>query len=122
MVHHPGLDKRLPAEFYRTESGNEPVREWLRGLDKDARCVIGTDIKTVEYGWPIGMPTCRPMGDGLYEVRSDLNGGRIARVLFCVAAGRMVLLHAFIKKARKTPDSELKLARDRKRKVEEAGQ
>lgn len=122
MIHHPGLEKRLPAAFYRTGGGSEPVREWLRSLDKDDRCVIGTDIKAVEYGWPIGMPTCRPMSDGLYEVRSDLTGRRIARVLFCITDGRMVLLHAFIKKARKTPNSELKVAKDRKRKVEEAGQ
>lgn len=120
MVHHTAAEKRLPAEFYRTERGNEPVREWLRDLEKEDRRIIGADIKTVEYGWPIGMPTCRPMGDGLYEVRSDLSGRRTARVLFCIAADRLVLLHAFIKKTRETPDSELKLARDRKRRVEEA--
>lgn len=117
MIHH-SASKKLPAEFYRTEHGKEPVREWLQHLEKDDRGVIGADIKTVEYGWPIGMPTCRPMGDGLYEVRSDLNGRRIARVLFCIADERMVLLHGFFKKNQKTPDSELELARDRKRKVE----
>jgi phage-related protein len=119
MVHHTASEKRLPAEFYRTERGNEPVREWLRDLEKDDRRIIGADIMAVEYGWPIGMPTCRPMGAGLYEVRSDLSGSkRIARVLFCIAADRLVLLHGFIKKTQETPDSELKLAMDRKRKVE----
>jgi phage-related protein len=117
-----GLEKRLPAEFYRTKRGNEPVREWLLDLGKDDRRIIGEDIKTVEFGWPVGMPTCRPMGNGLYEVRSDLRGRRTARVLFCIAADRLVLLHGFIKKTRETPDSEMKLARDRKREVEEAGQ
>jgi phage-related protein len=111
MIHSWGSEKKLPAEFYRTERGNEPVREWLRDLEKDDRRIIGADIMTVEYGWPIGMPTCRS--------RSDLNG-RIARVLFCIAADRMVLLHGFFKKSQKTPDYELMLARDRKRKVEES--
>ncbi len=65
--------KRIPAVFYRTESGGEPVRKWLRSLDRNERKAIGTDVKTVEYGWPVGMPVCRPMGRGLYEVRSDIS-------------------------------------------------
>ena len=85
-----GQAKRLQAVFYRSDSGAEPVRDWLKSLDKDDRFRIGTDIKTVEYGWPIGMPTCKPMGNGLFEVRTTL-GGRIARVLFCIADGRLVL-------------------------------
>ena len=111
------LDKRLSVAFFRTETGTEPVRDWLKALGKDDRFRIGTDIKTVEFGWPIGMPTCRPMKRGLYEVRTNL-GGRIARVLFCIADGRMVLLHGFIKKSRKTPQSDLDLALERKRKLE----
>ena len=67
MIHHIS-EKRLPAHFYRTERGNEPVREWLRDLGKDDRRIIGADIMTVEYGWPIGMPTCRPMGDGRWTL------------------------------------------------------
>ena len=106
--------KRIPAVFYRSESGAEPVRDWLRSLDKQDRFRIGTDIKTVEFGWPIGMPTCRPLGHGLYEVRTSL-GNRIARVLFCIGDGRMILLHGFIKKARKTSKADLELARTRKR-------
>src|SRR6201993_4978247 len=75
--------KRIPAIFYRTESGGEPVREWLKGLPlpKD-RKRIGEDIKTMEFGWPIGMPVCKPLGDGIYEVRTRLTQNRIARVLF----------------------------------------
>mgnify|MGYP001420556365 CR=1 FL=1 len=76
--------KRIGAVFYRTDTGNEPVREWLKTLTKDDRFRIGTDLKTAEFGWPIGMPTCRPMGQGLSEVRTDLLGNRIARVLFTI--------------------------------------
>ena len=78
--------------------------------------------KTSKPSSTVGRSGCRPMGDGLYEVRSDLSGRRTARLLFCIAADRLVLLHGFIKKTRETPDSELKLARDRKRKVEESRQ
>jgi phage-related protein len=94
------------------------VREWLKSLDKPDRFLIGTDIKTVEYGWPIGMPVCRPMGNGLYEVRTKLPGNRIARVIFCNAQDQMILLNGFIKKSRKTPKSDLDLAIERKRTLE----
>ena len=109
--------KRIEAAFYRTEAGTEPVRDWLRGLDREDRLRIGTDIKTVEFGWPIGMPTCRPMGGGLYEVRSDISAGRISRVLFCIEDGAMILLHGFIKKSQKTPTKDIDLGRDRLRTV-----
>ncbi|MEL6855808.1 MAG: type II toxin-antitoxin system RelE/ParE family toxin [Cyanobacteria bacterium J06607_13] len=87
-------------------------------LEVADRKTIGVDIKTVEFGWPSGMPTCRTMGKGLYEVRSSPASGKIARVLFCIHKGQMVLLHGFIKKSQKTPKQELDLALDRKRKVE----
>ena len=74
--------KRLPAAFYQLPSGREPVREWLRSLDEADRKAVGKDIKVVEFSWPIGMPLCRSLGKGLWEVRSDLSGGRIARVIF----------------------------------------
>jgi hypothetical protein len=90
-----GQAKRIPAMFFRSDTGSEPVRDWLKTLDKDDRFRIGTDIKTVEFGWPIGMPTCRPMKHGRFEVRTDL-GNQIARILFCIAEGRMVLLLGFI--------------------------
>jgi phage-related protein len=111
-------DKRIPARFYCTEAGNEPVRDWLLGLSREERKAIGVDIKTVEFGWPIGMPTCRPMGNGLFEVRSSLPSEKIARVLFCIHDSQMVLLHAFIKKSQKTPKTELDLALSRKRMLE----
>ena len=110
--------KRLNAIFYRSESGKEPVREWLKELGKPDSTVIGYDIKTVEYGWPIGMPVCRPVGRGLYEVRSHLQNNRIARVLFCVVDDYMVLLHGFIKKTQKTPLQDIDLAYERKKNLE----
>ncbi len=98
----------IPAIFFRTASGVEPVREWLRGLDKEDRTIIGGDIKTVEFGWPTGMPTCRALTGrrGLWEVRSRLTQSRIARVLFCIHNNKMVLLHGFIKKTSK-PQSQI---------------
>jgi phage-related protein len=109
--------KRLPAAFYQFASGREPVREWLKLLPDEDRKIVGEDIKDVEFSWPIGMPLCRALGKGLWEVRSELNGGRIARVLFCVHESRMVLLHAFIKKTQKTPQAELELALKRRKEI-----
>jgi phage-related protein len=110
--------KKVPARFYETDSGNEPVREWLLSLSKADRKAIGNDVATVEYGWPIGMPTCRPMGGGLFEVRTKLDRTRRARILFCVYDGHLVLLHGFIKKAQTTPKADLDLARTRQKEVE----
>ena len=114
--------KKVPASFFRTDAGNEPVREWLKGLSDDDRKAVGRDIATAEYGWPIGMPLCRPMGNGLFEIRSYLSSGRISRVLFCIAEGRIVLLHAFVKKTQKTPHSELNIARANKHALEKDAQ
>ena len=102
--------KRLPARFYRSDSGREPVRDWLKGLDADERRIIGEDVKDVEFSWPIGMPLVRSLGRELWEVRSSLPRGRIARVLFCVDRERMCLLHGFIKKTQKTPKHDIDLA------------
>jgi phage-related protein len=109
--------KRLPAVFYALPTGREPVREWLRSLDRDDRKIVGEDIKDVEFSWPIGMPLCRALSKGLWEVRSDLTQGRISRVIFCVHEGRMVLLHGFIKKTQKTPADALELALRRKKEI-----
>ncbi len=109
--------KRIPAIFYRTAAGGEPVREWLKQLSSDDRKRIGEDIKTAEFGWPIGMPVCRALGEGIYEVRTSLLQNRIARVLFYVdKKSRMVLLHGFIKKTRGTPIEDMELARRNKAK------
>lgn len=109
--------KRIGAIFYRSEAGGEPVRDWLKSLPKEERKLIGQDIMTVEFGWPVGMPVSRPLGQGLHEVRTDLPRNRIARVLFCIDRfNRMVLLHGFIKKTPATPADDLKLARTNKTK------
>lgn len=110
--------KRVPAIFFRTEAGGEPVRDWLKALPSaEDRKRIGEDIKTVEFGWPIGMPVCKPLGQGIYEVRTSLVQNRIARVLFYIdKKSRMVLLHGFIKKTQRTPDEDLELARTNKSK------
>jgi phage-related protein len=109
--------KKLPAAFYCTAAGNEPVREWLRGLDEADRRTVGQDIATSEFGWPVGMPVCRSLGKSLYEIRSNISHGRIARVIFCVAEQKMVLLHGFIKKTQQTPKTDLDLALKRKMEI-----
>jgi phage-related protein len=108
--------KRIQVCFYRTPSGGEPVRDWLLKLSREERLTIGTDIKTVEFGWPVGLPVCRSLGDGLWEVRSSLRN-RIARVLFCIEGETMWLLHGFVKKQQKTPPGEMDLARRRMREI-----
>jgi phage-related protein len=112
--------KVLPARFYRTAMGAEPVRKWLKALSREDKRIVGTDIATVEFGWPVGMPTCRPLASrrGLLEVRSSLTQNRIARVLFCIHQGLMVLLHGFIKKTQQTPENDLDLAVKRQKEVE----
>lgn len=111
------LFKKVPATFYRTLSGNEPVRAWIKELSAKDRKIVGDDLATVEYGWPVGMPVCRSLGDGIWEIRSNLKDG-IARVLFFFHEGRLVLLHGFVKKTQRTPAEELELAAKRKREVE----
>jgi phage-related protein len=98
--------------FYATSAGNEPVRDWLLGLTSDDRRAVGFDIKTVQYGWPLGMPLIRKLEPGLWEVRSRIADG-IARVLFTVDGSTMVLLHGFVKKSQRTPAVDLKTAKQR---------
>lgn len=99
----------LEVRFYATNQGREPVREWLKSLPVDARKTIGGDLKTVQFGWPLGMPLVRKMDAGLWEVRSTIDAG-IARVLFTTVGPVMVLLHGFVKKTARTPAGDLKLA------------
>jgi phage-related protein len=99
--------------FYQTPSGSEPVRDWIRSLETEDRHIIGLDLMRVQTQWPIGMPVCRALGQGLWEVRSNLSGGRIARVLFFIADHRIGAVHGFIKKTQTTPDDDLALARKR---------
>lgn len=103
---------RLRIVFYRTAAGAEPVRDWLHALSRTERKIVGEDLKTVQFGWPLGMPLVRPLGDGLFEVRSQLRG-RTARLVFLTVGGLLILLHAFIKKSQRILQKELELARSR---------
>ncbi len=105
--------RRISAFFFIEESGNEPVKRFLRTLSQEERKLVGKDVRTAEYGWPIGMPTCRPLGKGLHEVRTDLPN-RISRILFRVdEKERMILLHGFVKKTQETPQEDIDLANRR---------
>ena len=101
--------RRLDAVFFRTTNGAEPVREWLKGLTKEHRKAIGEDIAYVQFKWPIGKPRVDHLRGAIWEVRSSLSN-RIARTLFAVAGGKMVLLHGFIKKTQRTSNDEVELA------------
>ena len=109
--------KKLPARFYLNAAGRNPVREWILELPAADRQTVGKDIQKVEFGWPIGRPHCAPLGKGLWEVRSALDSNRIARVIFCMGDGTMILLHGFIKKTQKTPAQDLKIALRRMKEV-----
>ena len=110
--------KTIQVVFYRTESGAEPVRAWLKKSSATDRTIIGEDLKTAELGRPIGMPLAKKLGNGIWEIRSNLSRGRISRVLFMVKDRQMVLLHGFVKKDQRTRIEDLSLARKRKRQFE----
>ena len=101
--------RKLPAIFYCSANGHEPVREWLKSMNQLDRKIIGEDIAYVQYKWPIGKPRVDYLRESIWEVRSQI-GNRIARVLFAVANSEMILLHGFVKKTQQTPQSELELA------------
>jgi len=107
--HHP-----LRVLFFCTEAGNEPVREWLKSLPKDERTIIGEDIKTVQFRWPLGMPLVRHLDGKLYEIRTNLPR-RTSRILFFVHESVLIVAHGFFKKTRQTPDGDLNLAKKRMR-------
>jgi phage-related protein len=111
--------RKIELVFFTSEAGGEPVRDWLRGLDEPERHAIGTNLLRAQWRWPVGMPLCRPMGKGLWEVRTDLPGNRTARVLICFYHDRLVALHGFIKKTRSTPEGDLTLARKRQKELEQ---
>ena len=104
----------LNTSFFRSESGNEPVREWLKTLPAADRRIMGEDIKTVQFGWPLGMPLVRRLDSGIWEIRVKLEN-RIARILFSLEGSTMVILHGFIKKQQTTPKQDLDLAKERLR-------
>jgi len=109
----------MPLVFFRNLAGSEPVREWLQQLPREERQAIGKDLLRAQWRWPVGMPLCRAMGGGLWEIRTDLPTKRTARVLLCLHQEHLVALHGFIKKTRTTPDDELAVARKRKKELEQ---
>ncbi len=108
------IEKKLLVEFFKSEHGNEPVREFLKALSIEDKKSVGADIMAVEMLWPIGYPTVRKLDSDLWEVRSDISDKRICRVIFTVSGKRMILLHAFIKKSQKTPKNDMELGKKRK--------
>jgi phage-related protein len=106
-------EPKLPVFFYRTRGGGEPVRAWLRELPEAERRAIGIDLNRVQKQWPVGMPLCRPLGAGLWELRVTLPGNRIARLMFFVEDGEIYVVHGFVKKTQKTPAADIALARRR---------
>ena len=111
--------QKIHLVFFRTGTGSEPAREWLKGLDEAERQAIGRDLLRAQWRWPVGMPLCRPLGKGLWEIRTDLPTKRTARVLLCVHLDHLVALHGFIKKTRATPDDDLAIARKRQKELEQ---
>ncbi len=109
---------KIDLVFYRGKYGNEPVRDWLIDLPVANRREIGLDLQRVQYRWPVGMPLVRPMGKGLFEVRTPLPDGTTARVMICFRRGELYVLHGFIKKAQKMPVSDLEIARKRQKEVQ----
>lgn len=114
------MEKIIAVKFFKSELGNEPVKEWLLSLTKEDRKSIGSDIQTVEFGFPIGMPLVRKVDTKhkLWEVRSKLSSDKIARVIFTIYKNCMILLHGFIKKDQKLPDKEKNIAIDRRKKID----
>ncbi|MEJ7928296.1 type II toxin-antitoxin system RelE/ParE family toxin [Sphingobium sp. AN641] len=109
---------KIELHFYRTSGGKEPVRDWLKDLDEADRRAVGLDLQRVQYRWPVGMPLCRAMKGGLWEVRTTLPSDKICRVMICFHEGRLYALHGFVKKTQATPDTDLKLAQKRQKEVE----
>ena len=112
----PFIKKVLTVVFYRELSGREPVLEWIKDLSKKDRLRVGTDLQTLQYGWPMGMPLVRSLGKGLWELRIKLDN-KIARIVFVVEKAQIFVLHGFIKKTQKTPQQDLELALDRLKKL-----
>jgi phage-related protein len=113
------VPRKVELVFFRNNAGSEPVREWLRELDEAARHAIGIDLLRAQWRWPVGMPLCRAMGRGLWEIRTDLPGHRTSRVMICFYRDSLVALHGFIKKTRVTSDDDLALARKRQKELQQ---
>lgn len=110
---------KIPLVFYRSTGGKEPVRDWLKALERADRLEVGADLQRVQYRWPVGMPLCRALGGGLWEVRTSLPSKTISRVFICFHEGVLYALHAIVKKTQATPKEDLALARKRIKEVED---
>jgi phage-related protein len=119
VTEHSHRHQKIPLIFFRTLAGSEPVREWLKELPAEERQSIGADLLRAQWRWPVGMPLCRPIGNGLWEIRTDLPTKRTARILICLYDESLVALHGFIKKTRTLPDDDLALALKRKKELEQ---
>lgn len=104
--------KKINFRFWESDSGSKPVRDWLLKLDVGDRKTVGECLQKIEFGWPIGMPVCKPITahKGLFEARCNISDGRIARVLFCTHKGEMIGLHGIVKKTQKTPHHAIEIA------------
>jgi phage-related protein len=111
--------RKIPLIFFHGRSGSEPAREWLKALPEQERHAIGKDLLRAQWRWPVGMSLRRALGDGLWEIRTDLPTKRTARVLLCVYREHLIALHGFIKKKRATPEADLALARKRQKELEQ---
>lgn len=106
------LAPKLRVKFYKTPSGNEPVKEWLKSLSRETKKTVGEDIRAVQIVWPQGMPLVRHMEGKIWELRSNVKNG-IARIFFTIKNEYIVLLHGFAKKTQRTPQQEFEIARKR---------
>lgn len=112
------LKNKIDVFFYATKCGKQPVLEWLKSLDSEDKRILGEDIKTVQFGWPLGMPLVKSLGNGLWEIRSRLKSKKIVRIIFFMYRNKIILLHAFIKKTYKTVNNDINLALKRKFEIE----
>ncbi len=113
------MSTKIEVDFYQERNGNEPVRKWLKDLDKNIRLIIGEDLKRVQHRWPVGKPLVGFLTDGLFELRSTIPNG-IARIIFIVNKNKILLLHGFIKKTEETPKQDLDLAKKRSKNIKES--
>jgi len=105
--------KVLKVYFFRTSTGNEPVKDWLKLRTQEDKKAIGEDIKAVEFSWSVGYPKVTKLDKNLWEVRTDLQDG-ICRVFFTIWKRYMILLHVIIKKSQKPIKQDLDLAKRRR--------
>jgi len=105
-------EKGFKAVFFETENGNQPARDFIKGLSKDDKRIVGADIRVIQNSFPIGLPLVRKIKHGLWEIRSVVKDG-ISRIFFTFINEEIILLHGFVKKTQKTPSKEIDIATGR---------